>query len=72
MKLKDLEFIENALHALGDFAESNTDADESGIGHEMANYYNKSIEIITKEYECILNRNIKARAKRKVNKMLNS
>ena len=64
MKLKDLYKLQNAIIDLGDFAEANTDGDESGIGDELALKHNEAIKIINKEMESIYLRNAKARLKR--------
>ena len=64
MKLKDLQTIAEALHSLGDFAESNTGGDESGIADEMAEQYNTSIKLIEADKYKIYLRNAKAKIKR--------
>ena len=65
MKLKDLRKINETLQSLSDFAESNSDADESGIAEEMAIAYNECIKLIDEEKYKIYLRNAKAKNKRK-------
>lgn len=65
MKLKDLNKVSDALHSLGDFAESNSDSDETGIANEMAELFNEAIKIIEAEKYKNYLRNAIARNKRK-------
>lgn len=65
MNLRDLQIISEALLSLSDFAESNSDGDESGIAEEMAKHYNKAIKIVDHEKYKIYLRNAKAKIKRK-------
>lgn len=64
MKLKDLRTIAGALQSLGDFAISNSDADESGIADEMGEQYNEAMRLIDEEKYRIFLRNAKAKIKR--------
>lgn len=64
MKLKDLRAIADALQSLGDFATSNSDADESGIADEMGEKYNEAMRLIDEEKYRIFLRNAKAKIKR--------
>tara|TARA_R110002167_G_scaffold341787_1_gene550317 strand:- start:13 stop:216 length:204 start_codon:yes stop_codon:yes gene_type:complete len=65
MKLKDLQKISDALHSLGDFAESNSGSDETGIASEMSEMFNEAMKIIDDEKYKNYLRNAIARNKRK-------
>ena len=67
MKLKDLKYLSDTLNSLGDFVESNSGGDESGIADEMSEQYNSSIKIIENEKYRNYLRNEKVKLKRKTN-----
>ena len=65
MKLKDLQKISETLHSLGDFVQSNSDSDESGIPDEMGELFNEAMKIVDAEKYKNYLRNAIARNKRK-------
>ena len=41
--------LSDAIHSLGDFAQSNSDSDESGIADEMGELFNEAMKIVEAE-----------------------
>jgi len=64
MKVKDIIFIQNAMHEAMDFIDANCDGDQTEIGSNTIADLSKSINLLQKKKEAIYLQNAKVRLKK--------
>jgi hypothetical protein len=64
MKVKDIIFIQNAIHSAKDFIYTNIDSDETETGSDTIKELDDSLKKLQKEKEAIYLRNAKVNLKK--------